>query len=275
MPSKIVLPHVKQSRRMGGGRAFCHVSPMTEQLPRLIPLEGASNLRDLGGWRGHQGQALRHGVLFRSDALHRLTNQDLATLEATGLSTVCDLRGTREAATSPSRLPPGARAVPLPIEPRIGASLRDLLANGAATRAETTRLLGIAYLNYATEQLPVYRRLCDLILEDERRPLLFHCSAGKDRTGLGAALILTALGVSRDQILADYVATDRFWRRDHPLPDEAPQEAKDAILDTHPALLTAALDAAVAPFGSEAGLIEDGLGLTQARLADFRAVLLD
>jgi protein-tyrosine phosphatase len=266
---------MKQSRRMGGGDAFWHKSLMTQILPRLLPLEGASNLRDLGGWRGHQGQALRHGALFRSDALHRLTDQDLMTLEATGLSTVCDLRGTHEAAASPSRLPPGARAVPLPIEPRIGASLRDLLANGAATRAETTRLLGVAYLNYATEQLPVYRQLIDLILEDERRPLLFHCSAGKDRTGLGAALILTALGVSREQILADYVATDRFWRRDHPLPDEAPQEAKDAILETHPALLTAALDAAVAPFGSEAGLLEDGLGLTPARLTDFRAVLLD
>jgi protein-tyrosine phosphatase len=256
---------MKQSRRMGGGDAFWHKSLMTQILPRLLPLEGASNLRDLGGWRGHQGQALRHGALFRSDALHRLTDQDLMTLEATGLSTVCDLRGTHEAAASPSRLPPGARAVPLPIEPRIGASLRDLLANGAATRAETTRLLGVAYLNYATEQLPVYRKLCDLILEDERRPLLFHCSA----------LILTALGVSREQILADYVATDRFWRRDHPLPDEAPQEAKDAILETHPALLTAALEAAVAPFGSEAGLLEDGLGLTPARLAGFRAVLLD
>jgi protein-tyrosine phosphatase len=218
---------------------------------------------------------LRHGVLFRSDALHRLTDQDLMTLAATGLSTVCDLRGRHEAAASPSRLPDGARAVPLPIEPRIGASLRDLLANGAATRAETTRLLGVAYLNYATEQLPVYRQLIDLILEDARRPLLFHCSAGKDRTGLGAALILTALGVSRDQILADYVATDRFWRRDHPLPDEAPQEAKDAILDTHPALLAAALEAAVAPFGSEAGLLEDGLGLTATRLAGFRAVLLE
>jgi len=123
--------------------------------------------------------------------------------------------------------------------------------------------------------LPVYRRLVDLILEDERRPLLFHCSAGKDRTGLGAALILTALGVSREQVLSDYVATDRFWQRDHPLPDEAPQEAKDAILDTHPALLAAALEAAVEPFGSEAGLLEDGLELTPARLAGFRAVLLD
>jgi protein-tyrosine phosphatase len=260
---------------MGDSSAFCHKLPMTQPLPRHIPLEGASNLRDLGGWRGHQGRALRHGVLFRSDALHKLTDQDLVTLADTGLATVCDLRGAREAEASPFRLPPGARAVPLPIEPRIGASLRDLLANGAATRAETTRLLGIAYLNYATEQLPIYRRLVELILEDERRPLLFHCSAGKDRTGLGAALILTALGVSRAEIIADYVATDRFWRRDHPLPDEAPQEAKDAILDTHPALLVAALDAAVAPFGSEAGLLEDGLGLTPARLAGLRAVLLD
>ncbi|MCA3279821.1 MAG: tyrosine-protein phosphatase [Roseomonas sp.] len=248
---------------------------LPELLPKLLPLEGASNLRDLGGWRGHQGRALRHGVLYRSDALHRLTDQDLLTLEATGLSTVCDLRGRHEAAAAPSRLPPGAKAVPLPIEPRIGASLLDLLANGAATRAETTRLLGIAYLNYATEQLPVYRRLVDLILEDDRRPLLFHCSAGKDRTGLGAALILTALGVTRDDILADYVATDRFWRRDHPLPEDAPGEAKQAILDTHPALLTAALDAAEAPFGSEGGLLEEGLGLTPARLAALRGVLLD
>ena len=260
---------------MGGLGAFWHLARMTHQLPRLIPLEGASNLRDLGGWRGHEGRALRHGVLFRSDALHKLTDQDLTRLAETGLATVCDLRGRHEAAASPSRLPPGARAVPLPIEPRIGASLRDLLANGAATRAETTRLLGVAYLNYATEQLPVYRQLVELILEDARRPLLFHCSAGKDRTGLGAALILTALGVSRGDILADYVATDRFWRRDHPLPDEAPEEAKQAILDTHPALLAAALDAAVSPFGSEAGLLEDGLGLTPARLASFRAALLD
>jgi len=94
---------------MGGGRAFWHKSLMTQILPRLIPLDGASNLRDLGGWRGLQGQALRHGVLFRSDALHRLTDRDLLTLEATGLSTVCDLRGTREAAAAPSRLPPAAR----------------------------------------------------------------------------------------------------------------------------------------------------------------------
>ncbi len=260
---------------MGGTAPFWHRTSMMQILPRLLPLEGTSNLRDLGGWRGHQGRALRHGVLFRSDALHRLTDQDLLTLEATGLSTVCDLRGRHEAAAAPSRLPPGARAVPLPIEPRIGASLRDLLANGAATRAGTTRLLGIAYLNYATEQLPVYRQLFDLILEDDRRPLLFHCSAGKDRTGLGAALILTALGVSREQILADYVATDHFWRRDHPLPDEAPEEAKQAILETHPALLAATLEAAVKPFGSEEGLLEDGLGLTPVRLSAFRSVLLD
>ena len=114
---------------------------MTNQLPRLLPLEGASNLRDLGGWRGHEGRALRYGVLFRSDALHKLTDQDLTRLAETGLATVCDLRGRHEAAASPSRLPPGARAVPLPTEPRIGPSLTDLLAHGPGNPAGTPRPL--------------------------------------------------------------------------------------------------------------------------------------
>jgi len=237
---------------MGSRRAAGDTWLMDQDLPRVLPLEGASNLRDLGGWRTAEGRRLRHGRVFRSAALHGLTESDLVRLSETGLRTVCDLRGTREAARAPSRLPPGAEAHPLPIEPFVGASLKDMLERGAATGEGATDLLRQAYLAYVSDHLPAYRRLFALLLEEARRPLLFHCSAGKDRTGLGAALILTALGVSREQILADYVATDQFWRRDHPLPDEAPEEAKQAILDTHPALLAAALEAAVAPFGSEA-----------------------
>jgi protein-tyrosine phosphatase len=146
----------------------------------------------------------------------------------------------------------------------------------AATFAEVTtaEAMGRWYATMAVDAAATIVAGLDAVAA-ARGAVLFHCSAGKDRTGLGAALILTALGVSRAEIIADYVATDHFWRRDHPLPEEAPQEAKDAILDTHPALLVAALDAAVAPFGSEAGLLEDGLGLTPARLAGLRAVLLD
>lgn len=244
-------------------------------LPRLLILEGASNVRDLGGWPVAEGRRLRHGRIWRAAALHGLTDADLAAMAATGLRTVCDLRGTREAARAPSRLPHGAEAHPLPIEPFIGASLKDMLERGMVTGESATELLGQAYRSYVSEQLGVYRRLFALLLEETRRPLLFHCSAGKDRTGIGAALILTVLGADRATVMADYLATDRCWRRDHPLPDGVSQAAADAILSTHPALLDAALDGAIAAHGGVGGLARDGLGLGQAEMAELRAALLE
>jgi protein-tyrosine phosphatase len=260
---------------MGSARDRGDTGAMDQDLPRVLPLEGASNLRDLGGWPAADGRRVKQGRVWRSAALHALTDADLDRLGATGLRTVCDLRGTREAARAPSRLPPGAQAHPLPIEPFVGASLRDMLERGAATGEGATAVLRQAYLAYATDHLPVYRRLFTLLLEEARRPLLFHCSAGKDRTGLGAALVLTVLGVDRATVMADYMATDRFWRRDHPLPPGVPRAAAEAILATHPALLDEALDAAIAPFGSVEGLARDGLGLDHAGLAALRDALLE
>jgi protein-tyrosine phosphatase len=247
---------------------------MTQAHPRVLALEGASNLRDIGGWPVADGRRVRHGIAYRSAALHGLTEADLGHLARTGLRTVCDLRGRQEAARAPSRLPPGAAAHPLPIEPFVGASLRDMLEGGAATGEGATALLRQAYLAYVSDHLPAYRRLFALLLEEERRPLLFHCSAGKDRTGIGAALILTVLGADRATVVADYVATDRFWRRDHPLPPGVPQAAADAILATHPALLEEALDAALTRFGGVEGLAADGLGLDASSLERLREAML-
>ncbi|MBP0463406.1 tyrosine-protein phosphatase [Roseomonas sp. PWR1] len=248
---------------------------MDQTLPFALPLDGASNVRDLGGWRVADGRRVRPGMVWRSAALHGLTEADLARLAEAGIATVCDLRGEREAARAPSRLPPGAVAHPLPIEPFVGASLRDMLERGAATGEGAVELLRRAYLSYVSDHLDAYRRLFALLLDEARRPLLFHCSAGKDRTGIGAALVLTVLGADRATVMADYVATDRLWRRDHPLPPGTPQAAADAILSTHPAMLEEALDAVLARFDGVEGLAADGLGLSRSGLASFREALLD
>lgn len=248
---------------------------MNQNLPFCLPLDGASNVRDLGGWRVADGRRVRQGMVWRSAALHGLTEADLGRLAEAGIATVCDLRGEREAARAPSRLPPGAQAHPLPIEPFVGASLRDMLERGAATGEGAVELLRQAYLAYVSDHLPAYRSLFALLMQDARRPLLFHCSAGKDRTGIGAALVLTVLGADRATVMADYVATDRLWRRDHPLPAGTPPAAAEAILSTHPALLEAALDAALARFGGVEGLAAEGLGLDRSALASFREALLD
>ena len=248
---------------------------MLTDLPHCLVLSGASNLRDLGGWPVADGRRVRPRRVWRSASLHGLTPEDIAQLAGTGLRTVCDLRGAQEAARAPSRLPAGALAHPLPIEPFVGASLKDMLERGMATGEGATGLLRQAYLAYVTEHLEAYRRLFALLLEEERRPLLFHCSAGKDRTGIAAALILTLLGAERETVMADYGATDRFWRRDHPLPPEVPRAAADAILATHPALLEEALDTVLGRFGSVEALAQRGLGLDADALARLRDALLE
>ncbi|MCK8785346.1 tyrosine-protein phosphatase [Roseomonas sp. NAR14] len=246
-------------------------------LPRVVALEGCTNLRDLGGYRTDDGRSVRFGRVFRSASLARLTPADLPCLAALGLRTVCDLRGVRESEKAPSVLPrsEAPEIVPLSIEPRVGASLRDMLAREEATGEDVRDLLRIAYTAYATDHLPRYRTLFDLLLREERLPLLFHCSAGKDRTGFGAALLLTALGVPRATVIEDYLATNRIWGRENALPENTPAEVRDALLSAHRPLLEMALDLAAERHGGVDGLLRDGLGLDAARLARLRAMLLD
>ncbi len=167
-------------------------------LPRSIALSGASNLRDLGGWPSAGGRTVRFGRIYRSAALTRLEDADVAKLAGLGIRTVCDLRGHRERVAAPSRLPADATEHSLPIEPSVGAGLRDIVATGEATGENVMSVLRQAYVAYALEWSHRYRCIFDLLLSDGGTPLLFHCSAGKDRTGFGAALILTALGVPRE-----------------------------------------------------------------------------
>ncbi len=245
--------------------------------PRVVPLQGCSNLRDLGGYRAADGRRVRMGRVFRSASLAHLTEADLAQFGTLGIRTVCDLRGARETGRAPSRLPSTdtPEVVSLPIEPLVGASLRDLLRREEATGEDTYALLQAAYAAYAGEHLPRYRALFALLGEDERLPLLFHCSAGKDRTGFGAALLLTALGVPREAVVADYLATNRIWQREYALPPETPEAVRDVLLTAHRPLLDGALAQAVERYGSLERQLEDGLGLDPARLRALRDAMLE
>jgi protein-tyrosine phosphatase len=245
-------------------------------LPRQVRLAGCTNMRDLGGYRGHGGRRVRFGQVFRAASLGSLTAEDLEVLGGLGLRTVVDLRGVEESARAPSLLPdPAPDLVALPIEPTVGASLRDILATGRATGEDVVTLLGRAYAAYATEKLPRYRALLALVADTARRPLAFHCSAGKDRTGFGAALLLLALGVDRDEIIADYLSTNRFWRREHALPEGTPPEVAEALTRAHRPLLEQALGIAMAGHGSDEDFLAGPLGLDEARLAALRDALLE
>ncbi len=239
-------------------------------LPRTIALEGASNVRDLGGYAAAEGRRMRFGLVFRGAALDAITAADRDRLAALGLRTVCDLRGTAERARAPSALA-GVTTHALPIEPSVGAGLRDIAATRAATGEDAMAIMRRAYVAYATEWAQRYRALFALILQDGALPLLFHCSAGKDRTGFGAALLLTALGVSRADVMADYLATNRLWRGDPALAAGLSPETADVLLRVHAPLLDAAFEAVGADWP---GYAERALGLDAAALERLRALLL-
>ncbi|WP_159347081.1 tyrosine-protein phosphatase [Roseomonas harenae] len=249
---------------------------LTDGLPRRIALAGCTNMRDLGGYRGHGGRRLRFGQVFRAASLASLTEEDLVTLGALGLRSIVDLRGVEESRRAPTRLPnPAPEVLALPVEPLVGGSLREILATGRATGEDVLTLLGQAYAAYASEKLPRFRALLELIADPARRPLAFHCTAGKDRTGFGTALLLLALGVERDEIVTDYLATNRFWRREHALPEGTPPEVAETLNRAHQRLLESALEIAMTGYATEEDFLAGALGFDGARLAALRDALLE
>ena len=251
------------------------VDDVTE-LPRPIVLQGASNVRDLGGWPAADGARVRFGAVFRSAALSRLTNADAARLAQIGLRTVVDLRGEVEQERAPSRFEalPGVAMHPLPIEPSLGGPRRINAHPRAATGEEALVLMRHAYRSYALDWPHRYAVLFDLLLTEERRPLLFHCTAGKDRTGFGAALLLAALGVPREAIQADYLATDRLWLGDAEIRAGLPPAVADVLLAAHGELLDVAFEAIRDAYGSLNTYLEQRIGLDPARRDRLRTALL-
>jgi protein-tyrosine phosphatase len=243
-----------------------------------IALQGASNLRDLGGWPAQNGKRVKRGLLYRAPALIRLTEQDEQTIAALGLHTVCDLRGLRESAVNPVVLR-DARRVALPIEPSVGAGLKDILRTGQLSGHMSPHdmfdLLREAYEAYALISHVQYKQVFALMLAPDALPLLLHCSAGKDRTGFGSALILTALGVAWEDVLADYLLTNAQWRREIASSFDLPPAVKDVLFGAHPELLEAAFAAARGAFGSIAAYLEQAIGLDPAARERLAALLLD
>ena len=241
--------------------------------PYVVELAGVSNLRDIGGYLTEDGHVVRRGMVFRSAALAKLTQADIAVVDTLGLRTICDFRGVVESQSAPTPLT-GPAIVNLPIEPTVGAGLRDILRPKEASGEAQYAVLERPYPAYALSSQEQYRTMLDLVA-DGGTPLLFHCSAGKDRTGFGAALLLTVLGVAWDTVVADFQATNRLWRRDTVPADDIPPSVRESLLQADPALLAAAFEAARRRYGSVEAFLEQALGFGPARRQRLRDVMLE
>jgi protein-tyrosine phosphatase len=245
------------------------------ELPQTILCDGITNLRDLGGYRAADGRRVRSGHLYRAAALGSLHDTDIPRLRALRLGTIFDLRGVAERSFLPDPMQhlPGTALVLTPIEPTVGASLKQIAETRAATGEDVMDIMRRGYTAYALEFTEPYRAIFDAATGPA--PVLFHCSAGKDRTGFGAALLLTALGVSWGDVMEDYLATNRLWRPPAYLFDRLSLPVNEVLLRVHKPLLETAFNAIRQTYGSVEQYLETRFGLGPTALAAFRDRLLE
>ena len=207
---------------------------------RSLPFTGASNFRDLGGYTGHGGRTVKWRQLFRSDHLAALTQQDQALLAQLGITRAVDFRGQAESAAHAYALP-GVAYHPLVIEPTVVQRALALQKAGhQLTAQDAVALMQETYRGFVHDNAPRFAELFRLLLASDA-PLVFHCTAGKDRTGFAAALILLALGVPRDVVMQDYLLTNALYQRPPGLGSHAPEDVLRVLWRVPEEFLNAAL----------------------------------
>jgi protein-tyrosine phosphatase len=169
---------------------------------RILPMTGASNFRDLGGFPTSDGGSTRWGRLFRSDTLHELTPGDVAALRDLGLKTVIDLRTNTEVELTGRGLLGAEAAAYFHL-----SVIDEDGGEGRGIPAPTDDDISNRYLWYLEIGRDALSKALMLIGDPANYPLVFHCAAGKDRTGVLAALVLDIAGVERESIVEDYVLT--------------------------------------------------------------------
>ena len=257
---------------------------------RILPLEGIRNFRDYGGYAAADGGRIKRRTLWRSGHHHGATAADLEAVDALGLRAVVDLRGDSERAAYPCERHPRFAADVL-YEPGetaglSGAAAHEAAGEGVRTGAESRAAM--VRLNEGMPWRPVLvasMKLYFAELAADRGPILLHCVAGKDRTGLAAWLTHHALGVHPDDAMADYLLTniatglagrlalgaETVRAKYGPQMDD---EAVLALMSVAPEYISAGLNAIRERHGSYDQYLAEVVGVEPKQIGAIRASLL-
>ncbi|MFE2009601.1 tyrosine-protein phosphatase [Streptomyces sp. NPDC059491] len=267
--------------------------PRAADAIRRIPLQGAVNVRDLGGYRTYDGALVRHGLAYRGDHLGKLTDADVTALAGLRLGTVVDLRIPLEVwYDGADRLPAGPVPVARPVTDH-GLFGQLLAAIGSRDPVRQEEMLGggraaafmrEVYRTFVTEtanRAALAATLRDLA-DPRRGPLLVHCTSGKDRTGWTSWLLLTLLGVPEAAARADYLASNTFRaaydaRLREGLKQGGLMQNPELIVplqEVRAEYLDTALDQVRASYGSLFRYVSVGLGLELRELVALRERLV-
>jgi protein-tyrosine phosphatase len=172
---------------------------------RLLKLEGAINFRDIGGYRTTDNKRVKWGKLYRSADISKLTDKDMGVLEARQILTVVDLRESDEIKKAPDRMLPRTDYVTCSVTEQVQDWTRQM--QGLTTGDSLMMSFYSRTATFRKKYRPLFQKLLQL---PDTSALVYHCSAGKDRTGIGTALLLYALGVPMETIMQDYLATNEY-----------------------------------------------------------------
>jgi protein-tyrosine phosphatase len=250
-----------------------------EERARVVALEGGRNFRDMGGYEAQDGRKLKWGKLYRSGSMGDLTPAAYAQLTALGVRFICDLRTQpeREAHPVDVSLLPHSNYWTRDYDLSFG-DMRHVFTAHGSTAADARLAMINAYKHLAYEQAPAYVELFRAIVGGEL-PLIFNCSAGKDRTGVAAALILGVLGVSDDVIVEDFLLTnttlDRRGMTSRPHMVEMNLEVADVLLSVEADYMHTTLATLREAHGSVEGFVRTELGLSEGDIARLKDLLLE
>jgi protein-tyrosine phosphatase len=249
---------------------------MTDE--RRLELAKVFNFRDLGGYHTAGGQQTKWRALYRADGVHRLSGDDLEAVRVLGLRTVLDLRTPDEIETR-GRFPVDDHPVDWHHLPMITAAWDPEILR---IEAEAEVFLADRYLEMLEQGADAIRTALTLLADPESYPALFHCAAGKDRTGVLAALVLALVGVSDDDVADDYGMSAASMESLIAWLAENFPEARDAMVNQPSAFMQAPagamhrfLDAVRARYGSVEGFVTDDLGVDPGVIDGVRAALLE
>ena len=249
---------------------------------RKIVLDGTSNTRELGGYKTEDGRSLKWGVLYRSDKLSELTDADQEYLLQLGIKRVIDFRSSEEKQNEPDQLPSTLKYVEMPIEadgairPKVEAILKgDLNEDVGAILVETNK-------EFISDFSGVYKGFIESLIENQE-PTLFHCTAGKDRAGFAAALVLLAVGVPEKIVIEDYMKTNKYT--EETIQDyinkinlyslgSVDAEILRPLLGVEERFIRAALDEIKQKYGSVENFIRDELKIRDESIIELKNFLL-
>ncbi|MFW5748242.1 MAG: tyrosine-protein phosphatase [Chloroflexota bacterium] len=178
---------------------------------RVLTIEGVANFRDIGGYVTADGREVRRGLVYRSGKLDAITPAGWQQMQALGLRMVCDMRTEEEIADAPDNLPDKTITriyTPLHTDDDRAARLRALLFD----RNRLRTILPELYTTIIVDQnAAVMGQVIGQLAEPENLPILIHCTAGKDRTGVAVGLLLALLGVPDETIIADYTLSNLYY----------------------------------------------------------------